>query len=250
MTKAVIVEDEALAAERLEQLIHKIDKDILVVAKPDSIAAAVKWFSQNKPDLVFMDIHLSDGLCFKIFERAEIKSPIIFTTAYDQYAIKAFKVNSIDYLLKPIHEKELAAAIQKFKSMRTETSADFQELLKSFLQKPEYQKRFLVNAGQKIRSVDVNEVAFFYADEKIVILQTREALVKYPLDYTLDKLEEVLVPSSFFRINRKLIVSMDAIKSMYAYSKGRIILELMPKPDFETIVSIDRGAEFKQWLNK
>lgn len=250
MTKAVIVEDEALAAERLEQLIHKIDKEILIEAKLDSIAAAVKWFSQNKPDLVFMDIHLSDGLCFKIFERAEIKSPVIFTTAYDQYAIKAFKVNSIDYLLKPIHEKELAAAIQKFKSTRTAPSADFQQLLKSFLQKPEYQKRFMVNAGQKIRSIDVNEVAFFYADEKIVILQTREALVKYPLDYTLDKLEEILVPSSFFRINRKLIVSMDAIKNMYAYSKGRIILELSPKPDFETIVSIDRAAEFKQWLNK
>ena len=250
MTKAVIVEDEALAAERLEQLIHKIDKEMLIEAKLDSIAAAVKWFSQNKADLVFMDIHLSDGLCFKIFERVEIKSPIIFTTAYDQYAIKAFKVNSIDYLLKPIHEKELAAAIQKFKSMKTETAPDFQQLFKSFLQKTEYQKRFMVNAGQKIRSIDVNEIAFFYAEEKIVILQTREALVKYSLDYTLDKLEEILVPTSFFRINRKLIVSMDAIKNMYAYSKGRIILELLPKPDFETIVSIDRAAEFKQWLNK
>src|SRR6185295_18388070 len=118
MTKAVIVEDEPLAAERLEHLIHKLDKEIFIEAKLDSIAAAVKWFSQNTPDLVFMDIHLSDGLCFKLFERTEIKSPVIFTTAYDQYAIKAFKVNSIDYLLKPINEKELSTAIEKFKSAR------------------------------------------------------------------------------------------------------------------------------------
>src|SRR6185436_2915501 len=119
------------------------------------------------------------------------KSPIIFTTAYDQYAIKAFKVNSIDYLLKPINEKELAAAIRKFKTSRTSSSsADLQQLLKSYLQKPEYQKRFMVNAGQKIRSVEANDVAYFYADEKIVIMQTKEALLKFPLDYTLDKLEE------------------------------------------------------------
>ena len=250
MISTIIIEDEVLSAERLEKMIRKLDSNFEIIGRLDSITAAVQWLSSHSCDLIFLDIHLSDGISFRIFDKVEIKTPIIFTTAFDQYAIRAFKLNSIDYLLKPIDETELAAALQKFKSLHNTGSPHFKELLKSFLQKPDYQKRFMVSAGQKIRSVDVNEIAYFYADEKIVIMQTNEPLSKYPLDYTLDKLEHVLDPAKFFRINRKLLISMDAIKNMVAYSKGRIILELAPKPVFETIVSIDRAAEFKNWLNK
>jgi DNA-binding LytR/AlgR family response regulator len=248
MIRSVIIEDEPLAAERLGKLIAKAGSDLQVVAILDSIASAVKWFGANNCDLIFLDIHLSDGIGFRIFEKAEVRAPIIFTTAFDQYAIRAFKLNSVDYLLKPVDEKELYAAIEKFRS-RNQAAPDWKQLLHA-LEKPEYQKRFMVSSGQKIKSIEVNEIAYLYADEKIVIMQTRDSSGRFPLDYTLDKLDSMLDPEKFFRINRKLIVNMDAIKNMYPYSKGRIVLELQPKPEFETVVSIDRAAEFKQWLNK
>lgn len=248
MIRTVIIEDEPLAAERLSKLIAKTGSDLLVVATLDSIATAVKWFGAHTCDLIFLDIHLSDGISFRIFEKADVKAPIIFTTAFDQYAIRAFKLNSVDYLLKPVDEKELQAAIEKFRS-RNQPMPDWKQLIRS-LEKPEYQKRFMVNSGQKIKSIEVNDIAYLYADEKIVIMQQKDAGGRFPLDYTLDKLESVLDPEKFFRINRKLIVNMDAIKNMFPYSKGRIVLELQPRPEFETVVSIDRAAEFKQWLNK
>jgi DNA-binding LytR/AlgR family response regulator len=248
MIRTVIIEDEPLAAERLATLVAQAGSDLQVVATLDSVASAVNWFGTNSCDLIFLDIHLSDGISFRIFEKAEVRAPIIFTTAFDQYAIRAFKLNSIDYLLKPVDEKELHAAIEKFRS-RNQATPDWKQLIHA-LEKPEYQKRFMVSSGQKIKSIDVNDIAYFYAEERIVIMQQKEPGGRFSLDYTLDKLETLLDPGKFFRINRKLIVNIDAIKNMYPYSKGRIVLELQPKPQFETVVSIDRAAEFKQWLNK
>jgi DNA-binding LytR/AlgR family response regulator len=246
-----LIEDEPLAAERLEKMLHETKQDFRVVAKLDSIASATEWLGENSCDLIFLDIHLSDGISFRIFDKLKVTTPIIFTTAYDQYAIRAFKLNSIDYLLKPVDENELAAALEKFNTMRRSGQIpDLQQVLKTLGQKPEYQKRFLVNAGQKIRSIETGHVAFLYAEEKIVILQTAENASRFPLDYTLDRLEEILDPEKFFRVNRKLIVNIDSIRNMFPYSKGRIVLELQPQPDFETVVSIDRAGEFKRWLNR
>ncbi|MBA3647401.1 MAG: response regulator transcription factor [Chitinophagales bacterium] len=247
--RILIIEDEAIAAERLEALIQKVEPLMEVVMKLGSVKSTVKWLKENSVDLIFMDIHLSDGNSFQIFDQINISAPVIFITAYDQYALKAFKVNSIDYLLKPIAEEDLSVAIKKFKGIKNNT-ADLQPLLEwMHQQKPAYQKRFMVSTGKKIIKLDANEVAYFFITDKVVILQSKEQYLKFSIDYTLDNLEEILDPDDFFRINRKIIVSIHSITSMSSYGRGRIFLELKPKPEFETIVSIDRSAAFKNWLN-
>ncbi|MCF8361155.1 MAG: LytTR family DNA-binding domain-containing protein [Prolixibacteraceae bacterium] len=247
----VIIEDEKFAAEKLESALLEIDPSIVVSAKLGSIKESVKWLFQNTADLIFLDIQLSDGISFSIFEQINIATPIIFTTAYDQYAIQAFNLNSISYLLKPIRKRDLEESLKKYQKFKAAFSIDFESLLTEIRGKqPEYKKRFLIQIGEKIKKVEVEEIAYFYVLDKSTFLRTRKGK-DLPVDYTLDKLETSLNPNHFYRINRKYLVHIDAISNMTAYSRGRIKLELEPKADdeFETIVSIDRSSNFKKWLN-
>lgn len=247
----LIIEDEKFAAEKLEDMLHEIDPKINVMAKLGSITESTKWFMQNTADLIFLDIQLSDGISFSIFEQVTVNTPVIFTTAYDQYAIKAFQLNSIAYLLKPIRTSDLAEALKKFDSLKSAFHIDFETLLANIQGKePALKKRFLIQIGEKIHKIEITETAYFYVLEKAVYLKSFDGK-SYPVEFTLDKLETMLNPESFFRINRKFLVNMDSISKMVAYSRGRVKLELKPKPEdeFDTIVSIDRSSDFKKWLN-
>jgi DNA-binding LytR/AlgR family response regulator len=250
--KAVIVEDEALAASRLEKLLSDVAPEINVVARLSSVKEAVKWFTLNSADLIFLDIQLSDGLSFSIFEEVTVNTPVIFTTAYDQYSIKAFQLNSIDYLLKPIRKGELQKSLQKYNSLKSAFKIDFENLLAGIQGKTEsYKKRFLIQVGSKIKTIETTDVAWFYADGKYVFLKTF-AGQNYPVDFSLDKLENMVDPAQFFRINRKYMVNFDAIEGMVAWSRSRVKIKLNPPADdeTETVVSIDRSPEFKKWLDK
>ncbi len=252
MMNVLIVEDEALAADRLENMLKEITPDITVLAKLGSVKESVKWLMLNTADLIFLDIQLSDGLSFSIFEHLSIQTPIIFTTAYDQYAIKAFQLNSVSYLLKPIRKNDLAESLQKYKSLKAAFSIDFDSLLSAIQgNKPEYRKRFLIQIADKFRKVDVEQIAYFYALDKGVFLATYEGH-SYPVDVSLENLVNTLDPTQFFRINRRYIVSMKSIANMYAWSRSRIKLVLKPVAgdEMDTIVSIDRAADFKKWMNK
>ena len=249
--KVLIIEDEQIASEKLEQMLMEIDPEIHVLAKLGSIKESAKWLLHNSADLIFLDIQLSDGISFSIFDQVTVNTPVIFTTAYDQYAIKAFQLNSISYLLKPIRKTDLAESIQKYRNMKSAFTIDFDALLAQIQGKqPDFKKRFLIQIGEKIRKVEVSEIAYFYILDKGCYMRTFHGN-NYPVDYTLDRLETMIDPSVFFRINRKYLVNMDAISNMVAYSRSRIKLELKPKADveFDTIVSIDRSSDFKKWLN-
>ena len=248
----LIIEDEKIAANNLEKMLHQIDSNINVQSKIDSIEDSVKWLNNNTTDLIFLDIHLADGLCFKIFERIEIKTPIIFTTAYDQYAIKAFKVNSIDYLLKPVEVQQLEQSLEKFKELhqaKNTKNIDFDALINFYTNQIQYQERFIVRYAQKIKSINTNEIAYFYVKNENVFLCTK-GNNNYPVDYSLDKLDNIINPKDFFRINRQFIVNISSIEKMYSLSKSRIKIELNPKPDTEIIVSYSRVSDFKKWLNR
>lgn len=247
----LIIEDEIFAAEKLEEMILEINSGINILAKLGSINESVKWLVNNTADLIFLDIQLSDGISFSIFEQVTINTPIIFTTAYDQYAVKAFQLNSISYLLKPIRKKDLEESLLKYQSLKSAFSIDFDMLLSNIQGKePAYKKRFLIQIGEKIKKIEIGEIAYFFVLEKGVFMKTFQGNL-YPVDFTLDKLESVINPEIFFRINRKYIVSIDSISNMVAYSRSRVKLELKPMVDeeFDTIVSIDRSSDFKKWLN-
>jgi DNA-binding LytR/AlgR family response regulator len=253
--KVVIIEDEAFAALRLKKMIQDYNPEIKILAELESVAESVKWFKSNpEPDLIFLDIHLEDDLSFAIFEQVNISSPVIFTTAFDEYAIKAFKLKSIDYLLKPIVHEELAAALKKYEQFSGlhRNSIDLQSLYNLLTtNEKKYRERFSISVGTKIKIVEALDIAYFFVMDKGVYLRTVQGST-YNIDFTLDKLEEMLNPASFFRINRKYLINITSIANMVAYSRGRIKLELKPKADdeFETIVSIDRSGEFKKWLNQ
>lgn len=249
--KVVIIEDEILAAERLEKILKELVRDITIAAKLASVESSVAWLKENSVDLIFLDIQLTDGLSFSIFDRVEVKTPVIFTTAYDQYAIKAFELNSISYLLKPIKKRELENSLQKYQSLKSAYSIDFETLLSTIKGKTEYKKRFLVQIADKYKKVETEEIAYFFALEKNVFFRTTEGQT-YPLDMTLDQTEKVVDPALFFRINRKYIVNINAISNMVSWSKRRIKVELVPAVDdnTDTIVSMERYTEFKKWLDK
>ncbi|HEY9114425.1 MAG TPA: LytTR family DNA-binding domain-containing protein [Bacteroidales bacterium] len=247
----LIIEDEIFAAEKLEQMLLEINPAITVLAKLGSINESVKWLMNNMADLIFLDIQLSDGISFSIFEQVTVNTPVIFTTAYDQYAIKAFQVNSIAYLLKPIRKAELTESLKKYQTLKSAFSIDYDTLIANIQGKePAYKNRFLIQIGEKIKKVEVSETAYFYVLDKGIYLRTFEGKT-YPVEYTLDKLESLIEPAKFFRINRKYLVNIEAISNMIAYSRGRVKLDLKPKADdpWDTIVSIDRSADFKKWLN-
>jgi DNA-binding LytR/AlgR family response regulator len=248
----LIVEDEIAAARRLAKMLAAIEPESQVLAITDSISSTVEWLKVNpEPELILMDIHLADGSSFKIFDEVKIKCPIIFTTAFDQYAIQAFKVNSIDYLLKPIKQEELVTSLTKFKEHRAEKSyIDIEKLLVE-LRKPQqdYQLRFVVQFADKLKSIETGTIAYFMAMEKSIFLVTEDNH-RYAIDYTLEKLDEVLNPEMFYRINRKFIVNFSSIKGMFTYSKSRVKIELTPNPETEVIVSSERASGFKEWLNQ
>jgi DNA-binding LytR/AlgR family response regulator len=249
---AIIIEDEKFAAERLEKMIYEIDKNINIIAKLVSVEESVLWLKKHATDLIFLDIQLSDGISFSIFDEILIKTPIIFTTAYDQYSIKAFNLNSISYLLKPVRKEELEQSLKKYHELKSAFSIDFESLLAGIQgKKPEYKKRFLIQIGDKLKKIETDDIAYFYAFDKSVFIKTFQKS-SYVVDYTLDALENILNPDQYFRVNRKYIVNMQAISEMIAYSRSRVKLNLNPPADDEldTIVSIERSSDFKKWLNQ
>ena len=245
----LIIEDEPASAQRLKKMAEEIDPGVKVLEILDSISSSVEWFKAHlAPDLVLMDIHLADGLSFEIFKKAEVSCPVIFTTAYDQYAIQAFKVNSIDYLLKPIKKTELADAFRKMQRIAPVGPNDYLALMATLMGKEkEYLKRIVIRIGQQLKILDIKELAYFYIEEKIVFSVNVKG-DRYPVDLSLDQLEEQLDPGRFFRINRAFIISMESIDAMYTYSKARIKIKLKPPCDLETITSTERSAGFREWL--
>lgn len=248
----IIIEDENLTAQRLEGMLKRYDQNIQVLATLPSVGDSVQWLRQHDtPDLVFMDIHLEDDLCFKIFELVPLTAPVIFTTAYDEYMINAFKVNSIDYLLKPVNLIELIGALDKYKALKEQFSKpDLNSLLQYMGHRtPEYKTRFMITVGNKIRSIETAEVAYFYSDEKITFLVTKEGQ-HLPIDFSLDKLTSLLDPQQFFRASRQYLVGFTAISAVLTHFKGKLKLELAPKARHEVFVSGDRMTDFKDWLGR
>lgn len=247
----IIIEDEKPAARLLQRKLEKLNLKVDVLLH--SVEESIEWFSSNKhPDLIFLDIQLSDGLSFKIFEKVTIKSAVIFTTAYDEYALRAFKLNAIDYLLKPIDEDDLQIAIDKFK-MQNNTiknlSLDF-EMIKKMLVNPidkSYKKRFTIKMGNQLKIITINEVECFYSENKGTYLHTFENR-NYLLDQTLEQLEAELDPTDFFRVSRKFIVPMKGIKEIQMYSNSRLKVILPSYKDEEVIVAREKVTDFKTWL--
>lgn len=248
----LIIEDELSAVKRLENLLKDINVEANIIGKLDSIESSVNWLQNNQlPDVILMDIQLADGSSFEIFSQVDIKAPIIFTTAYDEYAVKAFKVNSIDYLLKPIKKDELAASFQKLKNLQLSINADvMQKLASSILQSSHAKntpKRFVVRYGERIKAINIEEIAYVFAENKNVFFRTIDGR-DYPFETSLDKLIEELPSDKFYRINRQLIVNVESIESMISVSKSRVKLKLIPPFEHDSIVSTNRSGEFKNWL--
>jgi DNA-binding LytR/AlgR family response regulator len=245
----LIVEDEKVAAERLVGLIKKYDPAIDVTEIVQSVKLAVQWLNTHQaPDLIFMDIQLADGLSFEIFELTIVKTPVIFTTAYDEYALKAFKVNSIDYLLKPIDPDELKNAIEKFKESNSpkEIPAQvFDSIMHSLTKK--YKNKFVINVGEHIKVFTTEDIQCFYSIEKCTFLQNKSGR-DYGINYSLDQLEDLLDPAQFFRINRKFIVSLSAISDIISYSNSRLKVKLHSNESNDLIVSREKVQDFRKWL--
>lgn len=247
----LIIEDEGPAARRLSQLLQAQMPGALLHGPLDTITAAVQWLQTNtEPDLIFLDIQLADGISFEIFEKIKVTSPIIFCTAYDQYAIRAFKLNSIDYLLKPIDPEELAQALTKFENGRKEPLISLDQI-RSLVQPAAktFKNRFLVRMGERIQTVDVQEIAFFFSEDKVTLLQT-VAGKKFVVDYTLDELEDLLAPDLFFRLNRKYISAITAIQDVFTYSNSRLKVHLVNANDPDILISRERMGAFKIWLGQ
>lgn len=247
--KAVIIEDEKLASDNLLSMLEKVDPTIEVLAVIDDVKSSIAWLSSHEVDLIFLDIHLGDDTSFSIFDKVKVTTPIIFTTAYNQYAVRAFKLNSIDYLLKPYSENDLQFALKKLHSQSTLRSFDFSAIIESLKEKPSFQERFMVVAGQKIRSIPIEQIAYFLSEGRYVKLITTSN-EKFLLDQSLESVERKVDPNNFFRVNRQVIVGFNSIQHMIVWSKSRVKLELKPSTDFDVVVSIDNSGDFKRWLNR
>lgn len=249
--KVIIVEDEKPARDNLEKLLLELEPGIEIQAKLDSVSNTVAWLTAHQTELLFLDIHLADDLSFKIFEQIHVNTPVIFTTAYDQYALRAFRVNSVDYLLKPIDKNDLQRSLEKFKSnQKTNQTFDIQQLLKT-LQQPAktYQLRFMVSRGEKVMSVPVDQIAYFEGEDRYVYLTKKDG-TKYIVDYKLSDLETLLDPTQFYRLNRSFITHFSSIKNIFNVSKSRVKIELEPSAKREIMVSSENTQEFKAWLNQ
>lgn len=245
----LIIEDEMSSAQRLVKMINAILPDAIVINILPSVEASLDWLQNNpQADLIITDIHLADGLSFEIFQHIVVTVPVIFTTAFDKYAIKAFEVNAIDYLLKPIKQVELEKAISKYESVRKPNLLDYQQLISQFPKEMQPQtQRLLIRIGNNFKVLDFEQIAYFYTQEKISFAITFEGK-RFPLDQTLEKLQEMVNPKYFFRINRQFIIHIKSIKDMNAYSKSRLKLQLQPPIDMDIIVSTERSPDFKKWL--
>ncbi|TDB62276.1 LytR/AlgR family response regulator transcription factor [Arundinibacter roseus] len=252
--KVLVIEDEYPAAERLSRMIQKTDERMQIVGVLESIEAAKRWFATNEaPDLIFSDIQLSDGLSFVIFDEIDIQSPIIFTTSYDEYAIKAFKVKSIDYLLKPIKQTELAAAIHKFRSLTgAAESRDYSLKIQSLLDAlpsagRKYKVRFLVKQQEQLMPIHENEIAYFFTANELVCMVCHDNQ-QFLVDYTMEELEKMLNPVHFFRLNRQVIAALPSVRKIHKYFNGKLKLDLSPVPAQEIIISRDKATRFKEWV--
>lgn len=245
MLRTLIIEDEKPAARKLERMLSEFP-DIEIVAKIESVEEGVQWFSENEhPQLIFSDIVLGDGLSFDIFEKTPTKAFIIYTTAFDQYTLKAFKLNSIDYLLKPIMDEDLASAVEKFRSFIPSVNAVNSQEIKDLIKKDKSTlSRVLVKIGYNLKIVQTSEISCFFSENKIVYLQTQDR--SYPSDFTLDELTEVLDDQKFFRVNRQFIINSDYIKNIHTSPNYKV--ELNFQPDEEITVSRERVKDFKDWL--
>ncbi|HEY0029955.1 MAG TPA: LytTR family DNA-binding domain-containing protein [Bacteroidia bacterium] len=250
--KAIIIEDEKLSAEHLELLLKKIDSGIEIIATVDSVKKSLELLNSGvKADLLFVDVHLADGLSFEIFSKMAIDTPVIFTTAYDEYAIKAFKLNSVDYLLKPIGLEDLKAAVEKFKKLQSNYSASIVQNIANAYQQvnKQYKNRFMVKMGDSIASVKTEEISHFISEDGLVLLATVTGK-RYTIDYTLDNLESLIQPDTFFRINRKVIIHINSIQKVGSYFNSRLKLNSAALTDEDGIVSRERVNDFKKWLDK
>jgi len=250
----LIIEDEGLLARRLQTMLGEIDNSIRIKGITNSVNGTLKWLSENKqPDIIFMDIELADGQCFEIFEKANVQVPVIFTTAYDEYTLRAFKVNSVDYLLKPITKEELKRAWEKFMTVHYNKQPAYSEHLQNLLDsihpgnKKKYRDRFLVRKGQKMISVDVSDIAYVTIRNGVCLLLTKQKQ-KFPVDYTLDEIEGMLDKKKFFRVNRQFIISHDCIISIQPWFNSKLKIEINQPADEDIIVSREKAASFKEWL--
>jgi two-component system response regulator LytT len=260
----LIIEDEELAVRKLSKLLVDLDPTVRIVGTTNSVSASVNWLEANvpgqsmAPDLILMDIELADGQSFEIFEQTSVTAPVIFTTSYDEYALKAFKVNSIDYLLKPIKRQELAASLEKHRRLNTAVPTEsvpqisieaLIHQLRKQIPTSGYRSRFLVRHVSQWVPVDVADIAFFYSESGVSLFRTRSNQ-KYPVDYTLDELDSMLDPSQFFRANRQFIVEINSVQQVHPYFNNKLKLTLKPAPDDEVLVSRERATEFKKWMGK
>ncbi|QED37504.1 response regulator transcription factor [Antarcticibacterium arcticum] len=253
---AVIIEDEKPAARRLNRMLDHLQVNVLETLH--SVEESKKWFLENEhPEVIFLDIQLSDGLSFEIFEGSMIKSAIIFTTAYDEYALQAFKLNSIDYILKPIDEEELSLAVKKYRNLKETYSGsqvqsvqlNFEDIKKLLVHPMErdYKKRFTVKVGQHLKMINIEEICCFYSENKGTYILTSEGR-NYLMETTMDQLEDELPPDTFFRVNRKFYININSIRDIIAYSNSRLKIKLHHTTDEEIIVARERVKDFKAWL--
>ena len=245
--KVLIIEDEPLAQEEIVRIIGSSFPEMEIAGTLGSVRDSIQWLERNNADLIFMDIHLSDGISFDIFGQVEVKAPVIFTTAYDEYAIRAFQSNGIGYLLKPVVEKDLVKAVEKFKSL-SYTPAIFRQLLESVTAPKEYKSRIMIKSGDKINFLDMKEAAYFFAEERVTFIIPREGR-RQIVDYTIEALEPVLDPKQFFRISRGCIASIGSIDGVSRYFNGRLKVNLKPAYEGELLVSRARVPEFLKWLD-
>jgi DNA-binding LytR/AlgR family response regulator len=254
--RIVIIEDEPLAAERLMKMVQKLDVAIEISAILDSVSASLNWFSVNpQPDLVLSDIQLGDGISFQIFENQLVACPIIFTTSYDEYAIRAFKLQSLDYLLKPVKPEELQAAWDKFLKIKAQSQAPWEQMqtkIREVMQEmqipkwPTYKERFLVRQADQIIPVAVEEIAYFFTLNDWVCIQTHESK-QFIVDYRLDELESLLHPGKFFRLNRQFIAALASIRKAHHHLNGKLKIDLSPPGKEEIFVSREKAAAFRTW---
>ena len=250
--KAIIIEDEKLSAEHLILLLKKIDASIEIIATYDSVKKSIEAFNKGvKADVLFVDIHLADGLSFDIFSKTNIDTSIIFTTAYDEYAIKAFTVNSLDYLLKPIGIADLKRSLEKFKKINhSQLSPIIKDIAEAYHNnEKQFKNRFMVKMGDSISSIKTDEISHFISEDGLVVLITKLGK-KYVIDYTLDTLQTLIAPDTFFRINRKVIIHINSIQKVNTYFNSRLKLNFESLSDDDCIVSRERVNDFKQWLDK
>lgn len=252
--RVLIFEDEPLAAQKLVGLIQSINPDIEILNVIDTVTDAIAFLNNEAmPDLIISDIHLADGLCFSIFSEVQHTCPIIFATAYDKYAIQAFEVNSVDYLLKPIQEERLQQALDKYSSFKnTDTGqSSIFDNLKELLAKEQhnYKTRFLCKVGNKIKSIPTTSISYFYSQDKMTFIRTQTGQ-NIPLNNTLDEIDQMVNPEDFFRLNRKFISHYESIHEIHTYFKGRVKIKLNPSIDEDIVVSTDRTPIFKSWLDK